>query len=207
MALAGGPDAVFATTCNASSGTASSTLTDQNGDRTVTVPAAFRISNYNAATCAPPPGQGSSGPQSTTKVGRPKLDAALSGLSRGKPTLGLLLTAGMHAPRLAAFAVALPGGLKFVRRRVHDRLRLEGVTIGGARPKSVVLKRGLLVVTLRQAAAGVTLNVSSKGINESAALERRIRRRRTKSVLLTVAVRDANGKITDLTARIRHLTR
>ncbi len=59
---------------------------------------------------------------------------------------------------------------------------------------------------LRQAAAGVTLNVSSKGINESAALERRIRRRRTKAVLLTVAVRDANGKITDLTARISHLT-
>lgn len=52
----------------------------------------------------------------------------------------------------------------------------------------------------------MTLNVSSKGINESAALARRIRRRRTKAVLLTVAVRDANGKITDLTARISHLT-
>ncbi|MGO9882950.1 MAG: hypothetical protein ACLPV4_08030 [Solirubrobacteraceae bacterium] len=60
--------------------------------------------------------------------------------------------------------------------------------------------------TPAQAAAGVTLNVCSKGINESAALERRIRRRRTKAVLLTVAVRDANGKITDLTARISHLT-
>jgi hypothetical protein len=32
-------------------------------------------------------------------------------------------------------------------------------------------------------------------------------RRRVKSVLLVVAVRDANGKITDLTGRIGHLTR
>jgi hypothetical protein len=207
VALAGGPDAVFATTCNAPGGTASSTLTDQNGDRTVTVPAAFQIANYDAATCAPPPGQGSTPGSPSVKPGRPKLEAALSGLARGKPTLGFLLTAGTHAPKLAAFAVALPAGLTFVRHSVHHRLRLEGVTISGANARSVVLKRGVLVVTLRQAAAGVTVKVTSKGIKESAALKRDVRRRRTKSVLLTVAVRDAKGEITDLTARITHLTR
>lgn len=207
VALAGGPDAVFATTCNAPGGTASSTLTDQNGDRTVIVPAAFQIANYNAATCAPPPGQGSAPGSPSGKPGRPKLEAALSGLGRGKPTLGFVLTAGTHAPKLAAFAVALPAGLTFVRHRVHHRLRLEGVTIGGAKARSVVLKRGVLVFTLRQAAAGVTVKVTSKGIKESAALKRDVRRRRAKSVLLTVAVRDAKGKITDLTARITHLTR
>ncbi len=207
VALAGGPEAVFATTCNASGGTASSTLTDQNGDRTVSVPAAFQISNYNAATCSPPPGQGSAPGSGSGKQGRPKLEAALSGLARGKPTLSFLLTAGEHAPKLSAFAVALPAGLTFVRHRLHHRLRLEGMTISGAQVKRVVLKRGVLVVTVRHAAAGMTVKVTSKGIKESAALKRDVRRRRTKSVLLTVAVRDAKGKITDLTARIRHLTR
>ncbi len=36
VTLAGGPDAVFVTDCKTPSGTASSTLTTQNGDRTVT---------------------------------------------------------------------------------------------------------------------------------------------------------------------------
>lgn len=206
VTLAGGPDAVFATTCNGSSATASATLTDQNGDHTVTAPAPFSISNYNAATCAPPPGQG--GPSGSSKrAGRPKLEAGLSGLSRRKPTLEALLLAGTNAPKLDAFAIELPAGLKFVKRRVHGRLRLEGVSIGGAKVKSVVLKRGALVVTLRQASAGISLKVSAAGIGESAALERQVHSKRVKSVRLVAAVRDANGKITDLTARITHLSR
>lgn len=208
VTLAGGPDAVFATTCNASSGTASATLTDQNGDRTVTAPAPFSISNYNAATCAPPPGQGgggASGSGSGAKAAGPRLEAALSGLSRRRPTLEALLLAGSNAPKLTAFAVQLPAGLHFAKHRVHGRLRLEGVSVGGAKVRSVILKRGVLVVKLRRAAAGISLKVSRTAIDESATLERSVRHNRIKSVVLVVAVRDANGKITDLRARVKRI--
>ena len=211
VTLAGGPDAVFATTCNGSNATASARLTDQNADRTVTASAPFSIANYNAGSCAPPPGQGGptpglGGPSRTgRKVGRPRLEAALSGLAHRKPTLEALLLAGANAPKLNALALFLPAGLKFVRHRVHGRPRLEGVSVGGANVRSVFLNRGALVVKLRNAATGISLKVSQRAIAETATLERRVRRNRVKSVRLIVAVRDAKGKITDLSARVRRI--
>ncbi len=209
VTLAGGPDAVFATTCSASSGTVTSTLTDQSGDRTVVAPAPFTVSNYSASTCVAPPGQGSQAGSTggASKVGSPKLEAALRGLARGRPTLGLVLIAGRNAPKLSAFAVALPAGLSFFRERVHRRLRLQDISISGAKAKSLVLRRGVLVVTLRRPTAGLAIRVGPRAIEETAALKRKVRRRRIKSLLLTVAVRDARGKITDLTARITRLAR
>jgi hypothetical protein len=205
VTLAGGPDAVFATTCNRSGGSASATLTDQNADRTVTVPAPFSIANYRAASCAPPPGQGVPFGSSKRKVGRPKLEAALKGLSRRRPTLEALLLAGTNAPKLNAFALFLPAGLKLVRHRVHGHLRLEGVSIGGAKAKSMFLKHGALVVTLRDATAGINVKLTGRVIAETASLARRVRRNRVRSVRLIVAVRDASGKITDLRARVRRI--
>lgn len=45
VVLAGGPNAVFTASCIPSSGTASSTLTSQNGDKTVTANAPFTVRN------------------------------------------------------------------------------------------------------------------------------------------------------------------
>ena len=41
--LSGGPQGLFLTTCHAPTGTATATLTDQNGDRTLVVPADFTV--------------------------------------------------------------------------------------------------------------------------------------------------------------------
>ena len=43
VALNGGPSALFGTLCKAPSGTATATLTDQNGDKTVKAPADFKL--------------------------------------------------------------------------------------------------------------------------------------------------------------------
>ena len=44
VSLAGGADGLFLTTCQTPTGTATATLTDQNGDRTLVVPSAFTVS-------------------------------------------------------------------------------------------------------------------------------------------------------------------
>jgi hypothetical protein len=45
VALAGGPDSVFTSTCLLPSGSASTTLTSQNGDKSVTAKTSFTVSN------------------------------------------------------------------------------------------------------------------------------------------------------------------
>jgi hypothetical protein len=207
VTLFGGPDAVFATTCAASSGTATSTLTTQNGDRTVTAPAGFTVSNYQASTCVPPPGTGiitGSGSGSGSQTGKPRLQAALTGLARGRPTLGFLLLAGSGAPKLRACTVSLPSGLSFRSRRVHHRLALRGLSVSGGRIRSLVLKRGRLTVTLRAAVAGVTFKLGPRGLKEARRLRRRVLGHRVRTVKLTVVARDAKGTATTLTARLEH---
>jgi hypothetical protein len=207
VTLSGGPDAVFATTCAASSGTATSTLTTQNGDRTVTAPAGFMVSNYQASTCVPPPGTGiitGSGSGSGPQTGTPRLQAALTGLARGRPTLGFLLLAGSGAPKLRSFTVSLPSGLSFRMRGAHHRLALRGLTVSSAPIRSLVFKQGKLTVTLRAAVAGVTFNVGPRGLKEARGLRRRVRGNRVRTVKLTVVARDAKGTTTTLTARLKH---
>ncbi len=205
VALTGGPDAAFASTCTASSGTATSTMTTQNGDRTVTVPAPFTVGNYSAATCTPPPGSGAgSSPGSGATAGRPSLKAAsLTGLARRRPAIHFDLIAGSGAPKLSSFTVKLPRGLRFVRHRVHGRLRLQGVSLVGAKIKSARLSGGKLVVTLRKAAVAFEVKLSRKALGESAAVHRRARRRRIAALTMTAVVKDAAGKSTTLTHRFR----
>jgi hypothetical protein len=56
VSLAGGPQGLFLTTCKTPSGTATATLTDQNGDRTLTVPSVFTVSGCPSAGAGSGPG-------------------------------------------------------------------------------------------------------------------------------------------------------
>ncbi|MGN6869013.1 MAG: hypothetical protein ACTHMY_11495 [Solirubrobacteraceae bacterium] len=56
VSLAGGPQGLFLTTCKSPSGTATATLTDQNGDRTLAVPSAFTVSGCPSAGVGSGPG-------------------------------------------------------------------------------------------------------------------------------------------------------
>jgi hypothetical protein len=56
VSLAGGPQGLFLTTCKSPSGTATATLTDQNGDQTLTVPSAFTVSGCPSTGSASGPG-------------------------------------------------------------------------------------------------------------------------------------------------------
>jgi hypothetical protein len=198
--LNGGTKAVFDATCKPPSGSATATLTSQNGDQTKQVTAPFTISPCALSTSSHP----SNG---STKPGkRPRIDAAsVSGLTTGKPSLVFQVVAGRNAGKLSVLTVELPRGLRFTRHRVHGPLKLQGVSLAGARIKSAALKGGHLVITLRRAVANVIVSLSSRALAESGSLRSQARRHRLKSLKLTVLVKDSRGRQTKVPVQIRSL--
>jgi hypothetical protein len=196
VALDGGPNGLFATFCHAPSGTASATLTDQNGDKTVTAPAKFTI-----AGC-PTTSGGTTGPSSgETKVIAP----SARGLASGHPSLGFRVTVSNGGAKLKALTVELPHGLSIVSHRVSRRLTIRGVTTRGGAIKSLSLSHGHLVITLRRAVSSVTITLSSAALKESAALRAQARRHKLKHLALGVIAQNAKGRRTTIHVRITHL--
>jgi hypothetical protein len=121
------------------------------------------------------------------------VSGAVKGLASGHPSLSFKLTAGKNA-KLKSFAVKLPRGLSFVRHRVHGRLRLLGVALKGARVKSLSLKHGALLVTLRAPVNTLSANIGSRALKESAALKSAAKHHRLKRLQLTVLLTNTAGK-------------
>jgi hypothetical protein len=212
VTLTGGPNAVFSTTCAAPSGNASSTLIAQNGDRTVVVSSPFTVSRCTGSGTVGGTGGGSGskpGGGSTRaghrRAGRPLIGSvSLSGLARGLPELSFTLLAGKGAPGIRAFTIKLPRGLGFASRRVHGRLRVAGVSVAGARVKSLGFSHGRLAVTLRRAVRKVSVRLGARALKESLALERAAKARRLRSLTVSFGIIDAAGHRTTVPLRIRY---
>jgi hypothetical protein len=200
VALNGGTKSVFNATCVPASGSATATLTSQNGDQSKRVTAPFTIS--------PCTGAGAPGSSSGTgsKGGKPRVDGtSASGLTTGKPSLVFQVVSGRGAGKLSALTVELPRGLRFVRHRVHGKLAVQGVSLAGAKLKSVALRHGQLVITLRSAVSNVIVSLSGRALAESGSLRSQARRHKLKSLKLTVLVKDSRGTQTKVPAVIRSL--
>jgi hypothetical protein len=191
VTLAGGKNAAFAAFCSPASGTASSTLIAQSGAR-ATVSAPFTVAGCSGS-------QGTTGSSPGTKAsptGRAGIvSGAVSGLASGHPSLSFKLTAGKNA-KLKSFTVKLPRGLSFVRHRVHGRLKLLGVALKGAKVKSLSLKHGALLVTLRAPVNTLSAKIGSPALKESAALRSAAKHHRLKRLQLTVLLTNTAGKRT-----------
>jgi hypothetical protein len=203
VTLAGGPAAVFLSTCQTPSGTATATLTAQNGDRSAVVPSAFTV-----AGCVPPSTftGGGSGSPATSHARRPAIErASLSGLAQGRPALSFTLTAGSGQPKLTSFTVLAPAGLRFVEHRVRGQDTLSGVAVTAAPVRSLSLRHGRLIVVLRRPAATVGVRINRVALSESLTLKRRVRRGRLTSLKLTVILRTAAGTTRSVSLRLRQL--
>jgi hypothetical protein len=189
VTLAGGQNAAFAAFCSPASGTASSTLIAQSGARAV-VSAPFTV-----AGCSGSQGTTGSGPgPNPSPNGRAGIvSGAVSGLASGHPALSFKLTAGKNA-KLKSFTVKLPRGLSFVRHRVHGHLKLLGVALKGAKIKSLSLKHGALLVTLRAPVNTLSAKIGSRALKESAALKSAAKHHRLKRLQLTVLLTNTAGK-------------
>jgi hypothetical protein len=190
VTLAGGPNAAFAAFCSPPSGTASSTLISQSGQH-ATVSAPFTVAGCSGSQGS---GSGSGSGSKPSPTGRPGIvSGAISGLASGHPALSFKLTAGKNG-KLKSFTVKLPRGLSFVRHRVHGRLKLLGVALKGAKVKSLSLRHGALLVTLRAPVNTLAAKIGSRALKESKALKSAAKHHRLKRLQLTVVLTNTAGK-------------
>jgi hypothetical protein len=192
VALNGGPSALFGTLCKAPSGTATATLTDQNGDKTVKAPADFTIAGCPAA---------SGSASGATQVGSPHA----SGLASGHPSLSFRVTVAKKAAKLRALTVALAKGLSIITHRTGHKVTIRGVKLKGGKVKSLSLSHGRLVITLKRAVSSVTVTLTGKALAETAKLRAQAAQHKLKHLPLTVIAENAKGRRTTIHVRVTHL--
>ncbi|MFZ1997406.1 MAG: hypothetical protein WAU75_25035 [Solirubrobacteraceae bacterium] len=216
VTLNGGPEGLFLSTCNTPSGTADATLTDQNGDKTLTVPDAFSVAGC-PGTGGASGGSGSTGGGGSTgssggspngssvtgvTVGRTNISRGrFSGLAAGHPALSFRMRTTRGAPKLRALTVMLPSGLSFV----ISHHRVSGVSLGGAKIKSLVLAGRRLTINLRSAVPSLSVTLAHRSLKESAAIRRAARAHRLRSLGLTVIARNTEGTGTTFRVSIKSL--
>jgi hypothetical protein len=193
VTLDGGPSSLFSTLCHAPSGTATATLTDQNGDKTVTAPA-----NFTIAGCPASSGGTTSG---ATQVGAPRA----SGLASGHPSLSFRVTVAKKAAKLHALSVALPKGLSIIAHRAGHKVTIRGVKVKGGAIQSLSLSHGRLVITLRRAVSSVTVTLTGRALAETAKLRVQASHHKLKRLPLTVIAENAKGRRTTIHVRVTHL--
>jgi hypothetical protein len=191
VSLNGGPHGLFVATCVPASGTANATLTDQNGDKTVTAASAFTISG-----CPATGGSGASGGGGTS----PMVTAPnISGLGSGHPTLSFTVRVGKRAPKLRAITIVLPTGLSFVSRGAGA---LRGISLTGAKIKTLSVSHQKLVITLRKPVSRLRVEINSSLLQESPALQTKAKHLRT--LTLTVIAENTRGHRTTIHVHVKN---
>ena len=139
VALNGGPTVCSGRSVAPPSGTATATLTDQNGDKTVNAPANFTIARVpgdrvaaSASAAAAPGGR------------RPRAPAGAR--RSGHPSLSFRVRSPRERPKLNALTSSSRSGLSFIAHRAGTRLTITGVEaegrrdqIAGAVPRPLVI--------------------------------------------------------------------
>ncbi|HEY2161883.1 MAG TPA: hypothetical protein VGH24_11300 [Solirubrobacteraceae bacterium] len=173
VTLFGGPKAAEAATCAPPGGILRASNTGQNGK---VVTESFPISVQGCPTV-------------------PKLSgASFAGLANRKPALRFKVTRGTDAPNLRSIAVSLPRGLTFKKSKRPGN----GISVSGGH--SVRLSGGKLIISLKPAAASVSVRIASSALVESKQLQQQVRIHKdnpTKQLRLTVT--DADGASSTLT--------
>lgn len=218
VTLDGGSQGLFLSTCSTPTGTATAKLTDQNGDKTATVPAAFAVSG-----CPGVPRSGGSGGSGSggggsgsgtgggnassaggVTVGHTTLSRArFSGLRAGHPTLSFRVAATHGAAKLRALTVGLPAGLAFVAHR-H---RVGHVSVHGAKVKSLSLSHGRLVITLSRAVSTMTVTIGRGAMKETRSLRAKVQKHKVKTLGLTLIAQNTQGRRITFHARVNDVER
>lgn len=168
VTLNSGQSALFEGSCATPTGTATAALTDQNGDKSATVPTKFTLGG-----CA-----GASGGAGGGGAIRAKLSGLrISGLRAGHPAVSFRVS----GVRMTSLTIELPGGLRAHAVRSGVRTSAGGL-------KSISLSHGHLIVRLRRAVTAATIGIRGRAVSESGTLRRRARAHKLKRLTLTVLV-------------------
>ena len=153
MVFNGGATGMFLTNCNPGSGVAAGTSTDQNGDKTVSASLKYEISGCPASPYKASRTNTNSAPAVTSP--------ALSGVKSGHPSLSFRVSVRKHAAKLRQISVRLTPGISFVAHRVGKHHRITGVSVTGAKIKSLAIAHGRLVIRLRRPAGSFRVKLTS----------------------------------------------
>jgi hypothetical protein len=215
VSLDGGPEGLFLSTCQTPAGTATATLSDQNGDKTVRAPGRFVVSGcqpggsggVNGGGGSPATGGGRSGSTAAgvTAGGATFSRGGFTGLRTGRPVLSFRLAVAKRAAPLDALTVELPRGLRFIGHHAGGKIRIAGVTVGGARIASLSISHGHLVIDLRRAVRRLTVRITSAALVESTALRNQVRARRLKRLPMTVVAHNRSGHRSTIGVEITNL--
>jgi hypothetical protein len=189
VSLDGGPAGLFLSTCRDSTGIATAILTDQNGDKTVNAGSSFTVSGCPGVRTGGTPAASSA---SGVTVGTTTLSkGGFSGLSTSHSALRFKLHVAKHPAKIRALTVALPKGLRFPSR---VRANPSGVTLTGAKIKSLSLSHGRLTIVLRRAVSGLTVAIHGILLTGNRTLASRTERAHT--LPLTVTTENTRGQRT-----------
>jgi hypothetical protein len=160
LALNGGADGMFLTNCNPGNGVADASSTDQNGDKTASASVDYSISGCPASTYNGVTTKTAAEPDAV-----PTLSAisspSLAALKAGKASLSFKVSVPKKAAKLTQVSVKLTPGISFIKHKVGKKMKVTGVSLSGAKIKSLAISKGRLVIKLRKASSSFRVKLTS----------------------------------------------
>ncbi|HUA71374.1 MAG TPA: hypothetical protein VMA96_09840 [Solirubrobacteraceae bacterium] len=180
------------------------TITGPNGQKAFTINSCSPNNVTGSFT-----GQG--GQSATSNAGikfincaaNPTATGSFSGLAAGNPKLRFKATHGKGGPNIGSVAVGLPTGLKFShsafvtkktcvtksgKKECTTVTQIKGLGVSGASVKSVALKGGKLVITVKKAAGSVSVNLSGPVLTESSSLQTKVKKHKVKTLTVNLKI-------------------
>ena len=155
LVLNGGPKGLFLTNCNPGAGVADASSTDQNGDKSVSASV-----NYSIAGCAAVNQHELEQGESQRPTERHHADARRCEVRSPVAELqGQRPQEGRQAH--PAHGEALARDELHRAHRVGKRMKVTGVSVSGAKIKSLAISHGRLVIKLRKAVASFRVKLTS----------------------------------------------
>jgi hypothetical protein len=168
LVLNGGADGMFLTNCNPGNGVADASSTDQNGDKTVSAAVDYDISGCPASSYNGVTTKSAAAPNAV-----PTLSAitspSLAALKAGHASLSFKVSEKKNSAKLTQVSVKLTPGISFIKHKVGKKMKITGVSLTGAKIKSLAISKGRLVIKLKKASTSFRVKLTSV-LHENGAL-------------------------------------
>jgi hypothetical protein len=186
LVLNGGADGMFLTNCNPGTGVADASSTDQNGDKT-----ASSAINYSIVGCAA--SSSSSSSKTDTNTAPTVTSSAVTGLKSGHPSLSFKVSVPKKAAKLTQVSVKLTPGISFIKHKVGKKMKVTGVSLTGAKIKSLAIAKGRLVIKLKKASTSFRVKLTTV-LHEDDALIADAAKGKKTSLHLSLIARNTRNK-------------
>jgi hypothetical protein len=149
----------------------------------------------------------------------PTASGSTKGLASGHPKLTFKIAHGQGGgANIAAVTIGLPRGLKFSRsaiishktcttkgkkKKCTTTTLIKGLGIKGGKAKTVAIKGGKLVITLKKATGRLTITVSGPLVTESKSLQTKVKKHKAGSLKFTFKITDAKHKATTVSLKLK----